>query len=274
MADYEGKAWFEMDQTGISHNKIVENGTTCYMANIVEDDSGYATPFVAADNKAIIGIWASNQTLGNAVLTANGAVYSKFTLLNCYLTGIAVTDYKKPVWASGEDAGMNASAAADVSLTYTENAKLLGFVKRYSYALHADVFVDPKPFVRAEFGFSAKGYAAIDTGGAGSIFFTKTFSKDVIVRKLKAFINTAWAVTKGVDILVNTGTDVVTGKMEIRSTDAALSEKTQALTGDYLYVSAGTAIKLEYDASEGVAADAGDATFSIEYDEVPVCTEF
>ena len=274
MADYEGKTWFRMFRGSETANEVVANGEQVYMGNIIEKHSGYARQFDPADDKDIRGIWTTNGKLGNATLTENGEVTTKFTLTNCYLAGVAVTDDQKPVWAMGEDAGCNASAAADLSLTYSETAKLLGFVQNYVSANKADIYVDPIKLTKNELPMARFDYTVVVAGGAGSMFYTKTFAKDVIVRKLKCFIHTAFNITKGVDIVVNTGTDEVTGTMQIRSTDAALTEKTQALTGDYLYVTAGTAIKLEYKASEGVAADAGEVTFSIEVDEIPECPAF
>jgi len=83
------------------------------------------------------------------------------------------------------------------------------------------------------------------------------------------FIHTAFTATKGVDIRVSNVTDLVTGTLQIRNAMGANAEVEVDLSGDYLFVAAGTSIFLEYDATEGVAADAGEVTFYVEYDEVP-----
>jgi hypothetical protein len=269
MADYEGKSWMEVYPLTKTERLVVKDGSTVYMGNIIQNDAGYADQFDPADAKDIQGVWVSKQTTGDGTTGKHGACATLFSLVNCYIAGVAATDVKKPVWAKGEDAGCNASAAADLSLTYTEGAKALGYVKEYSYANHANVWVEPKPFVRSEFSFGRFAYDVIDTGGAGSTFAEKTFSKDVVVRKLKAFIHTAFTATKGEDIKVNVGLNAVTGTLALRNAMGANAEVEVDLSGDYLFVAAGTSIFLEYDATEGVAADAGEVTFYVEYDEVP-----
>jgi hypothetical protein len=274
-SDYEGKAWYQWHNGSESKSWVVTDTEEVNKSEIVGNTSGEVLPFDVADSHEIIGVSMSNETTGNTTNTNRVKVYSLFTLLNCYLSGVAVTDVEAPVWAGGADAGLNATSG-DLALAYMIGGKLLGFVRKYRTTNKADVFVDPKRLTRKKRLIAHIGGVDGNVPAASSFFgITSDMGENVVFRGISYLPEILEGGAKGFTVVLVVNGNVIVGDLVVVSTDTVHEEKEQALTDHAnCYLAAGSGVKFEVDAHEGAAPDTGKAAFFAEYDVVPECGGF
>jgi hypothetical protein len=275
-SDYQGKAWYQWHNGSESKSWVVTDTEEVNKGEVCGNTSGEALPFDVADSHEIIGVSMSNETTGNTANTNRVKVYSLFTLLSCYLSGVVVTDVEAPVWAGGADPGCS-SSSGDLALAYMTGGKLLGFVRKYKTTDRADVFVDPKRLTRTKRLIAM--IAGVDNNvPALNAFFgiTADMGENIVVRGISYLLAIKETVTKGFTVVAVAAGTVLAGNLVIVNADTVHEEKEAAVTDSAdCYLAAGGEFKFKVSALEGGgASDAGKYSFFVEYDRVPECGGF
>lgn len=277
VTDYEGQTWYKESRGRASINRIVKLDETCNLGEIVEVDTGEILPFDVADAKDIDGIFMSSKTKGDETGTNadDGQVSTRFSLMDCYMAGVAEGDEYKPVWASGATPGAGNKSSGDLALAYSAGAKILGCISKYKRANRADVWVKPKKLKEKFRQIETMGGKDTSVPALNAYFgIIADFDNDIIITAISYIPSILETGTKGFTVIAVADSNELTGNLVIVSTDTVHARKRVAITNHAnCYLPAGSEFKFKVSALEGGGtADAGMNDFFVHYYNVPKFT--